>query len=110
MKATVINVKRPGPWGSPIMLRRKCPVCGVTHKDGGSTITCYRKYLWQRLQTDPGFRMEFWMLALELRNGAVLRCACGDSTWGKPLAGCHSGVMVKAAMWLLDGDWSKAIG
>ena len=31
--------------GNPCVVNKKCIVCGYTHKDGGSTLACYEKYL-----------------------------------------------------------------
>ena len=69
-----------GEWGNPIVRGRQCPLCSQTHPDAGSTLPCYRKYLWGLLK-DPKTLSRF----LELR-GQILGCFC------KP-GPCHGDIM-----------------
>lgn len=100
----MVNVKRPTVWGNPVRIGKTCPVCGGMHTDAGKTLPCYKLYLWRRLRDDSGFRAEFTKLALVVRAGGELGCACGCSSWGKPFPNCHGGIMVEAMAWLLSSD------
>ena len=39
-----------GVLGNPVVKGRRCPVCGGTHNDNGSTLPCYKRYLWGELK------------------------------------------------------------
>lgn len=77
-----------GYFGNPVAIGKTCPECKQIHKDGGSTLPCYRKYLWRRMNESEEFCIQ--LLALQ---GSVLGCFC------KP-APCHGDEMVKAIEWL----------
>jgi hypothetical protein len=72
-----------GVFGNPVAIGRKCPECEKVHKDGGSTLGCFRKYFFRRLEEDTEFKSE--VLALK---GKKLGCFCKP----KP---CHGDVIVK---------------
>jgi len=74
-----------GYFGNPVAIGRKCPVCGDTHRDGGSTLPCYSKYLANRLGTDQEFKARVKTL-----DGKTLVCFCAP----KP---CHGNVLAQVA-------------
>lgn len=68
--------------GNPIAKDKICPICSGIHADGGSTLSCYEKYLKERLK-DKDFLNEFMKL-----KGKTLGCFC------KPRP-CHTDIMIK---------------
>ncbi len=79
---------RSGWLGNPVKIKARCPECGQIHRDGGSTLPCYTKYLWRRLQ-EPEWALAFYNACY----GKVLGCFCKP----KP---CHTDVMIRALNWL----------
>jgi hypothetical protein len=74
---------KPGPWGNPVAIGQECPVCNQVHRDAGSTLPCYRRYLDRRLRINPRFEARFRAL-----KGKKLVCFC------KP-GPCHGDVMAE---------------
>lgn len=80
-----------GYFGNPVVINAMCPKCGLTHRNAGSTLECYRKLAAFRLETDPVFREEVRRLA-----GKTLVCFC------KP-GPCHGDVLASLADTLAGG-------
>lgn len=76
-----------GYFGNPIAKGKKCPVCGRTHKSGGSTLPCYRVWLETKIKSDPVYAAELRKL-----KGKVLGCWCNPNP-------CHGEVIAA----LLEG-------
>lgn len=74
-----------GYFGNPIKVGDVCCECGQIHRDGGSTLGCYTKYLYRRLMSDTDFRDR----VLDLQ-GRRLGCFC------KPRP-CHGDILAKLA-------------
>ena len=70
-----------GYYGNPIVKGKTCPFCKQVHETGGSTLPCYRKYLEDRMNSDPKFKD----LILNLK-GKVLGCWCSPGP-------CHGDVI-----------------
>ena len=88
-----------GKWGNPVVIGRKCPECGKTHMDAGSTIPCYTRYLVRMLE-DLDFRTEFnhlRSLAKALKRPLKLGCFCVKADGS---GACHTKVMIE----FLKGD------
>lgn len=79
-----------GYFGNPIVVGRKC-VCGILHNTAGSTIDCFKRYFYDRLEKDTQFKE-----AVGLLKGLRLGCFCVDE-YGKGL--CHGKVIAS----YLDG-------
>lgn len=77
-----------GRFGNPIEKGKLCQICGGIHQDGGSTLDCYRVWLFKKLQTDKNFAAEVAALF-----GKTLVCFCAPNP-------CHGTVLAKAAAWL----------
>src|SRR3990167_1087991 len=60
-----------GSLGNPIKIGKLCQLCGQVHKDGGSTLPCYKLYLLNKLKTDNEFKHYFFTL-----KGEKLGCFC----------------------------------
>lgn len=71
-----------GVWGNPVILNKPCPICQSIHRESGSTLKCYEKYLHRRINEDAEFRSAFFKL-----RGKKLGCFC------KPEL-CHTDIMV----------------
>ncbi len=78
-----------GYFGNPAPIGGKCKVCGDTHKDRGSTLTCYRKYLLHRISSDIEFKERVYSL-----KDKTLVCFCKP----KP---CHGDVIAET----IDSIW-----
>lgn len=78
--ATIIG--NHGWLGSPIKLNTPCMICGQIHRDGGSTLNCYRTYLRNKINIDDTFKE-----SIRLLNGKDLACFCRDKTK------CHTSVL-----------------
>lgn len=87
-----IGRKGKGKWGNPVAMGRTCPECGQVHRDRGSTLQCYKRWLWRRMKADPGFVKEIRSLA-----GRTLGCYC------KPHP-CHGDVLRAACAWLIEQE------
>jgi hypothetical protein len=74
---------REGPLGNPISIGRTCPLCDEIHKDGGSTLNCYKLYLLDRVNNDAEFKK-----LIESCEGKTLGCFCKP----KP---CHGDVIIE---------------
>jgi hypothetical protein len=72
-----------GDYGNPVCVGKRCPICGGVHAGGGETLPCYTKYLKQRLETDPAFKLQ-----VESLRGKVLACFCHP-------APCHGHVLAR---------------
>jgi hypothetical protein len=79
-----------GSLGNPVAIGKACPVCGQIHMDSGSTLPCYKKYLWKRVHTDKAFYEKLKELEKRHKDGenVIFGCFCHP----KP---CH-GNIVKA--------------
>lgn len=77
-----------GPFGNPITKGNPCPVCGKVHAAPGSTLPCYRKWLWGKMQEDLLFRQQIKDLW-----GKTLVCYCAPDP-------CHGDVLAAACYWL----------
>jgi len=87
-----------GMFGNPVAIGRVCPVCGETHRDGGSTLPCYRVYLWARLQEKGDLYWRMVRMAQQHNlNEAVVRLGCFCHP--KP---CHGEVLKRAIEWLAE--------
>lgn len=97
-----IYIGRPGKntpnarLGNPCAIGQRCPECSEIHWDGGSTLPCYKKYLWRRINTDPEFKAA--ILSLE---GKVLGCFCDNPKR------CHGGVIIQYLEWYKTSDKSE---
>ena len=94
----VVYIGRPSIFGNPVKIGQRCPECGRVHADRGSTLPCYKKYLWRRMQTDPGFRRALDKL-VNLHHGGHLLLEC----WCHPHP-CHGDVLRDAVRWLSSGE------
>ena len=77
-------------FGNPIVIGKRCQVCGVTHGREG-VVKCYEAWLRKRVSVDREFRARVKAL-----KGKVLGC------WCAPLA-CHADVLVKVSAELNGG-------
>lgn len=73
-----------GYWGNPVKLNSMCPICYEVHETRGSTLTCYEKYLRNKLEKNSTFRRRF----LTLQTDDILGCFC------RPDA-CHGDIIIK---------------
>lgn len=85
-----VYIGRPGKgedgyFGNPIPRGVPCQVCGVTHTDAGLTLVCYKRYLGDRIKTDPEFRSRVRALA-----GRHLFCFCAPRL-------CHGDTLARLA-------------
>lgn len=80
--------------GNPIVPGKKCLVCEGTHHGPGSTLECYRKYLWYKLKNDSAFRAEFEKLVGQEDN---LYCFCMDKGLTET---CHTNIIRNAILWI----------
>ncbi len=64
-----------GKLGNPIIIGRKCG-CGEWHRDGGSTLPCYRKYLARRIANEPAFAE-----LVKSCHNKTLACFCVKGVW-----------------------------
>lgn len=76
---------KPGYFGNPIAIDRQCPVCAAVHSAGGETLSCYQKYLDDRLSKDGEFKSR----VRELANKTLV-CFC----FPKP---CHGNLLAETA-------------
>ena len=83
---------RDGYWGNPIAIGRPCPVCGVIHRENGSTLNCFRRWLWTKMKTDASFTSRLREL-----HDKDLVCFCKPNP-------CHGDVLLEAAAYLKGFD------
>lgn len=97
MTTTVVNLRKEpyevyigragkgqsGYFGNPVRIGYACPLCAEVHLDGGSTLPCFRKYFYSRLERDAEFQAR-----VEALRGRVLGCFCKP----KP---CHGDVLAQ---------------
>lgn len=81
------KVGQRGWLGNPIKKGEKCPVCQGRHSSEAGTLSCYKIYLWERMQ-----EREFCLELSKLR-GKSLGCWCHPNP-------CHTHVLKKAIEWL----------
>ena len=90
-----------GPFGNPYPVKQTCSRCGSRHISGGSTLTCFREYLVERMAREPRFRDA--ILAL---RGKTLVCFCaprgGLTSTHRPWR-CH-GQVILAILEESDGN------
>lgn len=72
-----------GYFGNPIRAGQRCSVCGNEHAIGATTLRCFERYFYARLESDPEFK-----LCVEQLRGKTLACFC------KPRA-CHGDIIVE---------------
>ena len=84
-----------GMYGNPVAIGKQCPVCGKMHRDGGSTLPCYRKYLWARMQEKGELYWGMKRLAEAHKAGQKVVLIC----WCKPKP-CHGDVLKGAIEWM----------
>jgi len=60
-----------GYFGNPIVRGKFCQACGKIHLDAGSTLDCYKKYFYDRIEKDNQFKEEVLKL-----KGKTLGCFC----------------------------------
>jgi len=70
-----------GMFGNPIIVGKKCMICGDVHMHGGGTLVCYREYMLTRMSHDTEFAE-----AIKGLKDKTLVCFC------KP-APCHGDVI-----------------
>lgn len=75
-----------GPFGNPIKAEEVCPVCGEIHRKPCETLSCYDKWLRNRVEMDPHFSQQVKSLL-----GKTLTCFCHP----KP---CHGDILEKMAV------------
>jgi len=95
MKTKVVNLRKEpydvyigragrgqdGYFGNPCAIGQKCPVCSEVHKDGGSTIPCFKHYFYNRIRTDKDF-----LRRVRTLKGKTLGCFCKPNP-------CHGDVI-----------------
>jgi len=111
--ADTINVGRKTLYGNPILIGRVCPLCAELHSSAGSTISCYRLYLFMRLKTDtetkgqaiaaivplPEYDLSAHGFSAKLRELRGYRLFCpGCETDSET---CHARVLERAIEWLI---------
>ena len=74
-----------GLYGSPIVMYKPCPECGIIHRTNKSTIPCYKQWINRHIEKHPDFKMHVKKL-----KGKKLGCFC------KPKA-CHGDVLADLA-------------
>lgn len=79
-----VNIMRSSEFGNPFRI-------GV-HGDRGVVVDLYRKWLWNRLRTDPAYAAKVSAL-----HGRDLCCCCAPYP-------CHGEVLERAAAWLTGRD------
>lgn len=57
-----VNVGRKTPFGNPVRMNQRCPVCFQTHKAPAETLPCYQRYLRARI-SDNGMQFT-WSLRI----------------------------------------------
>lgn len=77
-----------GEWGNPVIMHKKCPMCGLKHHTRGSTLPCYNQYLWNSVVKDPSLANKIRAL-----RGKILGCFCKPDH-------CHGDVLLKVIEWL----------
>jgi hypothetical protein len=78
-----VYIGRPGTFGNPVAINKRCPVCGNIHRTAGTTLPCYEEWLLARIAAEPDFKAA--VLGLK---GKTLVCFC------KP-GPCHGDVLAK---------------
>jgi hypothetical protein len=106
-----VDVGRGTIYGNPVKIGRVCPVCGDTHNSPGSTLDCYKKYLFARICGDPAKAK--WGEQIALRGSVRLRPGnfadqlmklldeelfCPGCGIGLPT--CHARIIERAIDWL----------
>lgn len=75
-----VNIMRGTPWGNPFVIGRD--------GDRVEVVRRYRRWLWEKIQTEPGFGE-----AVRNLHGRDLCCCCAP-------AACHGDVLLAAAAYL----------
>ena len=85
-----------GYFGNPIKRNHLCQECGLIHKEPGSTLECYERYLRHRISIDHVF-------AYRVKNldGRTLACWCAPGP-------CHGHVLERVAKELVALDRATA--
>ena len=81
--------------GNPIARGKQCPVCSQVHDDPGSTLSCYRIYLWGELQKEGPVKEAVQELVVRHRNSEDITLIC----WCKPNP-CHGDILKAAIEWM----------
>lgn len=83
-------------FGNPVKIGGDCPFCKELHNTAASTLPCYRKYLWKRLNEEE----EFYD-AVKGLDGKKLFCP-GCSPFNEQW--CHGTILKKAIAWIKQKD------
>ena len=86
---SIIRIDRRSIFGNPVRVGHLCPICHEMHMTNAEVLPCYKRYLWNRMNSDAEFKRSM----LEIVNAKALVC------WCKPQP-CHGDVLVKALEWL----------
>lgn len=82
-----------GLFGNPVAIGATCPLCKLKHADASSTLRCYKRLLWTRMQADAAFRQA----VSELRGRKLWCPGCGPDS-----ATCHGRILERAASWAAE--------
>jgi hypothetical protein len=82
-------------FGNPVKAGEPCPVCGLVHREPGDTLPCYRKWLAEKIASDPAFRA----VVASLRRKTLV-CFCAP----KP---CHGDILLEFADNIIDEQNEK---
>ena len=88
-------IGRPTVLGNPVKIGERCQFCGEVHREGGSTLKCYKQYLWKQMNQNSAVKKAVRDLAVRHRNGEDIILIC----WCKPNP-CHGDVLAKAIEWM----------
>lgn len=75
----------PGPFGNPIIIGRRCRICGATHLTRALTLPCFEAWARARMDLEPEYRE-----AVQGLRGKVLLCFCAPGP-------CHGEVLARLA-------------
>lgn len=75
--------KQDGYFGNPYQIGKICSRCNEIHKDGGSTLNCFKEYFEERIENDKQFKEKI----LELKD-KTLGCFCKPNP-------CHGDIILE---------------
>lgn len=81
-----------GPWGNPVVIGRRCPVCSDVHTQIGPVLACYEAHLRERLLRSPEVARDFDKL---LGRDLVCFCAGVRGLGPDDPPRCHGQVMLR---------------
>lgn len=79
-----------GRFGNPVVINRECPLCGTIHADAASTLKCFKRLLWARIQAEPSLIKDL----AELKGKKLWCPGCGLES-----PTCHARILERAAEW-----------